>query len=305
MTAQTPVLSRTDWILLLALSGLWGGSFFFYKVLVGALPPVTIVLGRVALAAPPLALVITLRGEAWPRSKAVWLAFAGMGVLNNVIPFTLIVWGETRISSGLASILNATTPLFGVLVAHALTTTEKLTWRRGAGVLVGFAGVIVLIGPDAFSDLGGETLIGGAACLLAAVSYAFAGIYGRRFRGIPPLAVATGQLTTSAIIMTPLAFAIDRPWTLANPGLGAWAALLALAFFSTAMAYILYFRLLATAGATNLLLVTFLLPISALLLGTLALGEVIAPNALVGMVLIAGGLAPIDGRLFAHVRRLA
>lgn len=305
MTAQTPVLSRTDWILLLALSGLWGGSFFFYKVLVGALPPVTIVLGRVALAAPPLALVITLRGEAWPRSKAVWLAFAGMGVLNNVIPFTLIVWGETRISSGLASILNATTPLFGVLVAHALTTTEKLTWRRGAGVLVGFAGVIVLIGPDAFSDLGGETLIGGAACLLAAVSYAFAGIYGRRFRGIPPLAVATGQLTTSAIIMTPLAFAIDRPWTLANPGLGAWAALLALAFFSTAMAYILYFRLLATAGATNLLLVTFLLPISALLLGTLALGEVIAPNALVGMVLIAGGLAAIDGRLFAHVRRLA
>ena len=212
-----------------------------------------------------------------------------MGTLNNVIPFTLIVFGETRIASGLASILNATTPLLTVIAAHFLTTSERLTWGKPVGVLFGLIGVAVLIGPDALSGLGGGDWIGEVSCLLAAVTYGFAGIYGRRFKGVPPLKVATGQITASTIILLPIAAVVDRPWTLPAPDLYVWAALAGIALLSTALAYMLYFRILATVGATNLLLVTFLLPISALLLGVLALGETITVRALVGMLLIGTG----------------
>jgi drug/metabolite transporter (DMT)-like permease len=222
-----------------------------------------------------------------------------MGLLNNVIPFTLIVYGETRISSGLASILNATTPVFGVLVAHLLTTTEKLTWARGAGVLLGLGGVIVLIGPDMLTGLGQQDLVGETACLLAALFYAFAGIYGRRFRGIPSLKVATGQISASTLILLPVAAIIDRPWQLSPPSPTAWLAFAGIAVLSTALAYLLYFRILAKAGATNLLLVTFLLPVSAVLLGWFVLGERLAPRTFLGMAAIGAGLACIDGRPLA------
>lgn len=292
----SPKMGATEWLLLLLLSALWGGSFFFFKVLVDELPPLTVVLGRVGFAAVILQLYLLARRDPMPRSPRLWGQFLVMGLLNNVIPFSLIVFGETRISSGLASILNAMTPVFGVLVAHLLTANEKLTWARGAGVLLGLSGVVVLIGPDALGDLGQQDLVGEAACLLAALSYAVAGIYGRRFRGIPSLKVATGQITASTFILLPLVAVFDQPWRLPAPSVHVWLAFAGIALLSTALAYLLYFRILATAGATNLLLVTFLLPISAVLLGWLALGEQVAPTTFIGMAIIGVGLACIDGR---------
>jgi drug/metabolite transporter (DMT)-like permease len=296
-TDSTPKMGRREWVLLLILSAVWGSSFFFFKVLVAELPPLTVVLGRVGLAAVALNLFLALRGERMPRSPRLWGAFLVMGLLNNVVPFTLIVFGETRISSGLASILNATTPIFTVLAADRLTTTERLTRAKGIGVLCGFAGVAVLIGPAALRGLSGGDVVGEAACLLAALSYAFAGIFGRRFAGIPPLKVATGQITASTAVLIPLALIVDRPWTLAPPSAAAWSSLITIAILCTAIAYMFYFRILATAGATNLLLVTFLLPISALLLGAAFLGETVSLRALAGMGLIGLGLAAIDGRV--------
>ena len=298
----TRPMTPVEWGLLLVLSLLWGGSFLFNGILVRELPPLTIVTARVALAAVALWTVVRLSGHAVPRSPAVWFAFFGMGVLNNIIPFSLIVWGQTHIASGLASILNATTPLFAVIVAHVLTADEKMTGGRFLGVLVGFLGVALMIGPSVLSDLGGNVLAQ-LAVLGAAFSYALAGIFGRRFRamGLPPLLPAAGQVTASALLMLPVALAVDRPWTLAMPSMEVWGALFGLAFLATALAYVIFFRILATAGATNLMLVTFLIPVSAILLGALVLGEVLAPKHFVGMALIAVGLAAIDGRLARRV----
>ncbi|HTQ72249.1 MAG TPA: DMT family transporter [Acidocella sp.] len=284
--------------MLLALAALWGSSFFFFKVMVAALPPFTVVLGRVGFSALILNMWLVLRRDYMPVSVRTWGAFVVMGVLNNVIPFTLIVFGETRIASGLASILNATTPMFTVLAAHWLTANERLTVGKVAGVVTGFLGVAVLIGPDALTGLRGGDVVGEIACLFAAISYAFAGIYGRRFKGLNPTKVATGQLTASAVILVPLVVLIDRPWALPMPGANIWGAMAGIVVLCTVVAYVLYFRILAAAGATNLLLVTLLLPVSALLLGWLVLGESLAPHAFEGMALVGLGLAAIDGRLF-------
>jgi drug/metabolite transporter (DMT)-like permease len=297
------VMGTREWVLLLVLSVLWGGSFFFFKVLVAELPPLTVVLGRVGLAALLLNSYLWLRRDPIPNSLRLWRSFIVMGILNNVIPFTLIVWGEIRISSGLASILNATTPIFTVLLAHGLTHNEKINWNKGFGVLFGFFGVAVLIGPSAIAGLGRGDVVGEIACLCAALTYGFAGIYGRRFKGIPPLKVATGQITGSTLVLTPVTALIDHPWTLPMPSAHVFEAWVGIAVFSTALAYMIYFRILAVAGATNLLLVTFLLPISALLLGVFFLGETITLQAVIGMTLIGMGLAAIDGRAWAAVHR--
>ena len=300
-----PTMGAADWAALLVLSGLWSCSFFFYKVLVGAMPPFTVVFGRVLIASLVLGLVLRMRHEALPRDPAQWRAFLIMGLLNNVIPFSLIVYGETRVASGLASILNATTPMFTALVAHLFTASERMTPTKAAGVVIGFLGVAVMVGPDAFSASGSSDLPGQAACILAAVSYGIAGVYGRRFRGLSPLPVATGQLVGSTVLMLPLCLLADRPWMLPMPGPGIWAALLGLAVPSTALAYLLFFRVLGRAGATNVSLVTLLVPIGAVLIGAFALGERLAPQAFAGMVLIGVGLLSIDGRLLRRLRRAA
>ena len=291
-------MGRLDWCLLLALSLLWGGSFLFVGIAVKDLPPFTIVLLRVAIAALALNLTLRLIGIALPRDGSSWRAFLGMGLLNNAIPFSLIAWGQTHITSGLAAILNATTPLFTVLVAHCLTADDRLTRSRVLGLLIGFAGIVVLIGPEALRGLGGDVLAQ-CAVLGAAGSYACAGVFGRRFKrmGIPPLATAAGQVTASSLLLLPLALLVDRPWTLPLPGAPVWGALLGLALLSTALAYVLYFRILAAAGAVNLLLVTFLIPPSAIMLGAIVLQETLQATDLLGMALIGGGLAAIDGRL--------
>ncbi|WP_173992864.1 DMT family transporter [Agrobacterium tumefaciens] len=296
-------MDASEWGMLVALSLLWGGSFFFIGIAVKELPPVTIVTLRVSLAATALLIVCRIMGLHLPRQWAVWRAFFGMGLLNNIIPFCLIVWGQTHIASGLASILNATTPLFTVIVAHFLTADEKMTGNKLAGVLIGFAGVATMIGPAAF---GGAIsgLWGQIAILGAAISYSFAGIFGRRFKamGVPPLMTATGQISFSTLMLIPAALLIDKPWTLAMPSLGTWGALIGIALLSTALAYLIFFRILATAGATNLALVTFLIPVSAILLGSLILGEQLEIKHFAGMAMIAAGLAAIDGRLPAKLR---
>lgn len=297
-------MGSLEWFLLLILSVLWGGSFFFVGVAVKALPPLTIVVLRVGLAALALNLIVRATSLRMPKEWRYWKAFFGMGLLNNMIPFCLIVWGQTHIASGLASIFNATTPLFTVLVAHAFTHDEKISSGRMGGILIGFIGVAVIIGLDSLGGLGTNTLAQ-FAVLGAALSYAFAGVFGRRFKsmGSPPLVTATGQVTASTLMLIPLALFVDQPWTLAMPGFSVWAAIVGLALVSTALAYIIYFRILATAGATNLLLVTFLIPISAILLGVVFLGETLAGKDVVGMGLICIGLAAIDGRFFPFIKR--
>ncbi|SDJ12266.1 DMT family transporter [Billgrantia gudaonensis] len=295
-----------EWALLLTLSMLWGGSFFFVGVAVEELGPLTIVALRVGLAALALNALILLLGQRMPRDRGLWAAFFGMGLLNNMIPFSLIAWGQGHIASGLASILNATTPFFTIVVAHFLTRDEPFTPGRLAGVAIGFIGVAYMLGTEVHEGAPSHSWAQ-LAVLAGALSYAFAGVFGRRFRalGCSPLIAACGQVTASALVLMPLALAVERFWQQPWPGLETWSAVFGLALFSTALAYLLYFRLLATAGATNLLLVTFLIPASAILLGTFVLGERLEWRHLTGMGLIGIGLAAIDGRPSMRLRKMA
>ena len=220
-------MGAAEWGMLLVLSLLWGGSFFFIGVAVKELPTFTVMLLRVGIAAAVLNIVMLFMGQASPRDPRVWLAFFGMGLFNNVIPQSLIVWGETEISSGLASILNATTPLFGVLVAHFFTSDERMTRNKLAGVIIGFLGVAIMIGPSALSGLGGHVWAQ-VGIVAASMFYGISGVFGRRFKrmGVQPAMTATGQLTASTIMMLPLAVAVDHPWALAMPSFTGWAAIL-------------------------------------------------------------------------------
>jgi drug/metabolite transporter (DMT)-like permease len=294
-------MNAGDWSLLLLLSALWGGSFFFSKVALAELPPLTVALARLGFAAAALLPIACVAGAALPRERRAWRDLAIMGLLNNALPMGLIFWGQTHIASGLAAILNGTTPIFTVVLAHLLTRDERLTPGKACGVGLGFFGVMAMIGPDALAGLGSD-VVAQVAVLAAAFSYACAGLFGRRFAGTPPLATASGQLLCSSCLLLPAVAFADAPWQLEPPSLRTWLALAALALISTALAYVIYFRILAAAGATNLLLVTFLIPVTALLLGSGILGEVIAPRQLIGMAIIGAGLAAIDGRPLAHLR---
>jgi len=290
-------MGTREWVLLIVLSVLWGGSFFFAEVALDALPPFTLVFARVALAACALLVVCEAMGCSPLRVPQMWSAFLIMGLLNNVLPFSLIFWGQTRIDSGLAAILNATTPFFTALLAQWLTADERLTPGKVAGIALGVAGVAVMLGPELLGGLG-DDIVAQFAVLAGALSYAFAGIYGRRFAGRPPMQVAGGQLVASSLLILPVALWLEQPWQLALPPAHIWWSVAALALVSTALAYVIYFRILATAGATNLLLVTLLIPVSAVLLGAGVLGERLAPEQLAGMALIAAGLLQIDGRIW-------
>jgi drug/metabolite transporter (DMT)-like permease len=295
------VMGPLEWLWLIILSVIWGGSFFFGKVALAELRPFTIVLGRVGIAAIALNLFVVMTGHRMPSSFKTWRLFLIMGALNNMIPFSLIFWGQTQIASGLASILNATTPLWTVLLANFLTQDERLTVNRLNGIVLGMIGVVIMIGPDALQGLG-LNVIAQLAVLAATVSYASAGIFGKRFKDLPPHVTAAGQVTCSALMMIPATLIVDRPWLLPLPGAKTWGAVIGLALLCTAVAYVVYFRILATAGATNLLLVTFLIPISALILGMTILGERLDLRHFVGMGLIGSGLAAIDGRPVTWIR---
>lgn len=284
-------MKAIDWILLWTLSILWGGSFLFNELALAGLPPISIVWGRVALAAVLLALVVGASGQGMPP-RQLWFALAVMGVLNNLVPFTLFVLAQGQITGALASVLNATTPLFTVLVAHFATDDERLVPVKAAGVGLGFAGVVAMMAGE---DLRGE-LPAMAACLGAALSYGIAGVWGRRFRsaGVTPLQTAFGVVMASSILLTPVWLAVDRPWTISWPGWGPVLAVVGLASLSSALAYLIYFRILARAGATAISLVTFIIPFSAAGLGWLVLGERLEARHLLGLALILGGLGLIE-----------
>ncbi|MET4032391.1 drug/metabolite transporter (DMT)-like permease [Bradyrhizobium sp. JR7.2] len=294
-------IDARDWSLLAVLSVLWGGSFFFNGAALRELPPLTLVLLRVALGAAILLPLLRMQGIGLPKGMAGWKPFVAIGLLNNVIPFSLIVLGQTYIPSGLASILNATTPLFTVMVMAA-AGEEALQMRRVAGVALGLAGVIILRGWETRPGQG----LGILLCLGGAFSYGFAALAARRLlKDTPPLGTATFQLMASTVMMAIVAGAMEQPWHLSMPGLTTWLAVLGLAALSTALAYIVFFQIIRRSGATNVMLVTLLIPVTAILLGWLVLGEPISAREIAGAIVIGSALLVIDGRALRLLRRTA
>jgi drug/metabolite transporter (DMT)-like permease len=299
------MMNGREWAILVTLAVIWGGAFFCIKVAVTHVEPLTYVWLRLTIAAVALWLVLRWQRDRLNLPLQVWGAIIVLALLNNVVPFALFGWGQRHIASGLASILNATTPIWGVIVANFLTRDERMTPTKLLGVLVGFAGVATMIGPRLVSNFGSD-LLGQLACLGGAFCYAVAGVWARRFKalGITPIKVAASQLISGAVIMAPVALIVEQPWLQPAPPLEAWGAIVALALVCTAFAYILYFKLIDSAGATNALLVTLLVPPFAIMLGGLFLGERLTINQFAGMGFIALGLAAIDGRVFALGRKL-
>jgi drug/metabolite transporter (DMT)-like permease len=292
-------ISSHSWALLLALGMIWGGAFFFARIAVQEIPPIALVLLRVGIAAVVMHIVLRAMGLSFAPVLPHWLGFLGLGMLNNVIPFSLMFAGQTEIGAGLASVLNATTPFWTMLLANALLPDEKLTAPKVAGILLGIAGAAVMVGPGLLAGLGGPVWAK-LALIGTALSYGFAAIYSRRVVTLRPELMATGQLTASTAIMLPVALLTQDFGFLSTAGAGTWGAVLGLAVLATAIAYLIFFRLLAAAGATNATLVTLIVPVSAILLGAIFLGERLESFELAGMALIGLGLAVIDGRLLGR-----
>ncbi|MEM9319537.1 MAG: DMT family transporter [Pseudomonadota bacterium] len=298
MSNTAPALTPRAWIDILLLGLIWGGSFLAVKLALGELPVMTLVAHRVGWACLALWVWVWFRGLALPRGSAIWLALLGMGVLNNVIPFTLIAWGQQFIETGLTSIFNAATAVFGVLVAALVFQDERLTPSRALGVAIAFSGVVVAIGIGALANFDLRSA-GQIATLGGALSYACAAAWGRAKLGqLAPEVAAAGMLTGASLILVPLAFLIDgAPSMPSRP-----VTYLSVAFVSiiaTALAYLLYYRVLRVAGSGNAMLVTLIIPPISILAGALVLGERLAPQAWAGFALIALGLAVLDGRLMA------
>ena len=292
-------MSAADWGVIMLLSLLWGGAFFMIELGLRGFPPITLVFLRMALAVPPMLLILKVMGHRLPGDLKSWRQLFILGTINAALPFILFFWGQTQIDSGLASILNATTPLWGVVTAHFLTRDEKATPARVVGVFLGLAGITVMVGTDALGGMSGNVLAQ-MACLAATFFYALAAVYARTLSQstMTPLVVATGQVITAALIMLPIMLAVDQPWTLPTPEWDAWAGAIGLAIPSTAIAYVFYFRLIDKAGASNAMLVAFIMPVIAVVLGVVALGETVEPKEAAGALLIAFGLIAIDGRIF-------
>ena len=292
-------LGPMDWGLLVLLSLLWGGSFLCVGIAVQELPVLTIIALRVSLAALVLWGIALFCGHQLPRGRKTWQAFLALGLLNNVIPFGLIVFGQQTIGAGLAAILNATTPLWTVLVAALFLADERFSKQKLFGVLLGLVGVIVMVGPDSLAGIS-RNLGAQLAVLGATLSYAFASVFGRRFAAakISPLHTALGQVTASSFILMPLALMIDTPWASALPSQATIFAILGLAVLSTAGGYLLFFNILKRAGATNVSLVTLLIPPSAIAMGMLFLEETLQGIHFIGLALIILGLLSLQGRLF-------
>ncbi|GES47951.1 ABC transporter permease [Rhizobium dioscoreae] len=300
-TATRP-MSANDWGQLLLLGALWGGSFFFARIAVAEIPPLALVLYRVSIAALVLHVWLRLRNISFAPAIARSASFLGLALLNNVIPFSLIFSGQTEIGAGLASVLYATTPLWTVLVANLLTADEKLSASKLAGVALGIGGAAIMIGPGLFANLGGPTWAK-LAVIGAAISYAFAAVFAKRFRDIKPVVVAAGQLTASTIVMIPIVLLLYDPGEIISTNISIWLAIGTLAIVTTAFAFILYFNLIASAGATNASLVTLLVPASAIILSAAFLGERLEPYEFLGLALIVSSLVVVDGRLLRWRQR--
>ncbi len=299
---QPPSMSSREWAMLVLLSLFWGGSYLFNALALRELPVFTVVAFRVLVGGIALHLALRVLRIPFPTDRASMRAYLGMAILNCALPFCLIVFGQTRVPSGLASILNATTPIFTMVLAHLFLASERLDARRALGVLMGFAGVILLFWDRLGAGMG--ELVGLVACLAASISYGFSNIFGRKVivPGAHPLAMAAGQQTLALVPLMPLALFFDSPFSLPMPSLTAVGAIAALGLLSTAVAYALFYRILQRAGATNVSLVTLLIPCSAILFGTVFLGERLEEEAFLGLAIIAAGLLVIDGRLLRLLR---
>lgn len=294
-------ISGLAWILLCILALIWGGTFVAVEFALRDLGPFTIVFFRVSGGCLALwAFVLLSQGMPHLTRRHVGFLLL-MGLLNNALPFSLIFWGQTHLTGGLASVLNATTPLFAVMVAHILTRDEKATGAKLLGVALGIAGVAVLVGPEALTEISVENL-GQFAVLAASCSYAFSSIVGRQLVDLPPAVSSAGMLTSSTLLMFPVMLLVDGlPSGL--PSQTTIISLIILAIICTAVAYILYFRILALAGSVNLMLVTFMIPVAAIALGAVMLGETLSMQAALGTCLILLGLAAVDGRIFGLLKK--
>ncbi len=304
MTQTAPRLDGRSWALLLSLSVLWSASFIFIKVAALEIPIFTLVLLRVGLAAIVLNAIVVFGPRRYPRGAAMIGRYVVMGISNNVLPFVLIVFATARIGAGSASILNATTPIFALIVAHFATADEKITPAKFVGILLGFGGVAAMTEPGSVTGLGSDFLAV-AAMLGASLCYGFSAIHGRSFRGVDPLVSAACQLTVSTLILTPLALVFDKPFQLPMPGIVAIGSVLGLALLATALAYVIFYALIRRAGGTNTSLVTLLIPVGGVFLGWALLGETFSPGEAAGMLLIGFGLVVIDGRALSYVKRPA
>ncbi len=294
-------MSALEWSIMILLGTLWGSSFLFNKIALRELPHFSLVCVRLILATAFLVLMVHAFGHSMRQSWRTWRGIAMMGLVNNFVTFNFTTYGQTYISAGLAAILAASAPLFVVVLAHVFTHDEKMTRRKVAGVLAGVAGVAVIMGPDALRGIG-DHVTAQLAVLVSAAAMATAGIIGRRLKDIPPVVSAAGQAATSMVLMIPLALIHDHPWELAMPGAATWWSIAGLAVIGSGISYVLYFRLLASVGSTNVILVNLLTPVSAILLGVLFVGETVEPRHLAGMLMIAAGLAAIDGRVLTWLR---
>jgi drug/metabolite transporter (DMT)-like permease len=300
MTPASPHIQLRDWGLLVLLSVLWGGSFLFVGIAVKDLSPLVIVMARVAIAAAALLPLHLILIGPLPRDRETWQSIIGLSLLNNLIPFTLLVTGQTMIASGLASVINATTPLFGVAILAA-AGREPLVLRKTAGILMGVAGVAILKG-GVWPDAGSQT-IGILFCLGAAMSYGLGSLWTKlTYKGTAPLSMATGQLLCSSLVMVVLAFGFDDPGQLLRASLASWLALLGLALLATSLAYLIFFRVVARAGPANVLLVTMMIPVSAIAMGAAVLHEKLEPSEIVGTFVILLALLLIDGRVLRLLR---
>ncbi|MCR6734526.1 MAG: DMT family transporter [Afipia sp.] len=294
-------IDARDWARLVFLSMLWGGTFFFTGVALKELPPLTLIFLRVSIATLILLPLLWSNGIKFPKGVAGWQPYAVMALINNVIPFSLIVMAQTYLPSGTASVLNATTPVFTVLVAAAFGA-EKLIFRRVAGVLLGLLGVAVLKGYDV--DITSRQSIGIALCLGATICFGFSALWAtRKLAGRAPIGTAAFQLISASVMMFVLASVIDRPWRLQMPGLATWLAILGLASLSTALAFIIFFQIVVRSGASNVMLVTLLVPVSAILLGYFFLDERIEVREIAGALIIGSALLVMDGRVFRLLSR--
>ncbi len=295
-------MNTSAWVLLIFLSMLWGAAFFFSAIAVKEVPPLTLVLSRVVIAAGVLMAYLWAIGQHDFYDRKLFSNFLVMGLISNVLPFSLIFWAQKTITSSLASILIATTSIFTIVIAHIFLADERMAMNKAAGIGFGVLGVAVLLGSDVVDGADVATL-GIVACLGAALLYGCAGVYGRRFAalGVSAEAASCGQLIASTLILLPVVPLVEQPWAVAMPSWPALLSILCLALFSTALAFVVFFHLLKNVGAVNVALVSLLVPVSAVLLGVLVLGERLEMQHVVGMALITIGLVAIDGRLAAKL----
>jgi len=295
-------LGALEWGLIALQSMLWGSSYFFIAIVQPELPAFTIAALRTIPASAALLLIVLSLGYRLPATLAEWRLFIAFSAFNTVLPFILIVWGQARATGGMAAILNATAPLFGIFLAHLLTHDEKLSWNKLAGILVGIAGVGVLVGYD-FAVGSSADVLARLALLAAPLCYVCANIFVRtRLGHYPAFVVAAMQMVGAIFVAFPLAIAIDQPWMLPAPSLKALGAIASMGIFGSALAALCHFTVLQRAGATNASLVTLIMPLTPIVLGGVFLGDRLSPRDMLGALIIAAALIIIDGRALRRAR---